>query len=374
MNETELAQCYAVLGLAPGCSVEELERAFMKKNFALIKGNTGDEPKRDVEAERQQLRAAHEALAAHLKAEPEKTKAAKPRIAPRLTPTGSPPPPPKGLITPPKLVARRHEPQELAIFRFDSWPVNLLVPPLLLGGMWVATKTFFAPLMQGAFICAHEVGHAVPAWFAGWRATPLPWGWTPVEQERSNFVYFGLLFLLALFFAAGVKERKVWPVILAPLLAALQFYMTWRMPEHRKEFWMVAGGVGGEFVLGTLLMMAFWMHLPDKFRWGIYRHLFFLIGAAAFLGIWLRWQDIYVGKEEIPFGSMINGEDDANGDMNRLMADYGWKKFDIRRRYHLLGRWCWVALGAIWAFHALRLNEALGWIMRKVRRGEEPAE
>ncbi len=373
MNETELARCYAVLGLQPGCSIEELERAFMKRNFSLIKGNTGDEPGRNVEAERLQLRAAHDALAAHLKAEQDKLKAAKPRIAPKLPPAHLPPPA-KGLIAPPKLEPRRHEPSELGIFRFDSWPVNLLVPPLLLGGMWVATKTFFAPLMQGAFICVHEVGHAVPAWFAGWRATPLPFGWTPVEQEHSNFVYFGLLCLIVLFFAAGVRERQAWPIILAPLLAALQFYMTWKMPEHRKEFWMVAGGVGGEFVLGTLLMLAFWVRLPDKFRWGIYRYLFFLIGAASFLSIWLRWQDIHVGKEEIPFGSMINGEDDQGGDMNRLMADYGWKKFDIRRRYFLLGQWCWVALGAMWALHALRLNELPGRIAGKFRREEPAAE
>src|SRR3954462_2189428 len=69
MNGVELDQCRVLLGVTPTTTVEELERAFMKKNFALIKGNTGDEPKRNVEAEREQLRSAHERLAEHVKAQ-----------------------------------------------------------------------------------------------------------------------------------------------------------------------------------------------------------------------------------------------------------------------------------------------------------------
>ncbi len=41
MDETELEQCRALLGVAPTVTVEELERVFMKKNFALIKGKSG---------------------------------------------------------------------------------------------------------------------------------------------------------------------------------------------------------------------------------------------------------------------------------------------------------------------------------------------
>lgn len=251
-------------------------------------------------------------------------------------------------VPPPPPIPVRRELPEFAPLTFDNWKVNAFVPPLLLAFVWLVGKTFLAPALQGAHVCVHEFGHATAAWLVGWRATPLPFGWTPVEQEHSNFVYFGLLFLFVLLFAAGVKERKVWPMVAALGLAGLQFYMTWRMPEYRKEFWMVAGGVGGEFVLGALLMMAFWVRLPDYFKWGAVRYLFFLIGAAAFLGIWLRWQDVYRGLEEIPFGSMINGEDDQGGDMNRLMSDYGWRKFDIRRNYYVLGKWCWVALAATW--------------------------
>ena len=41
MNEAELADCHTALGVNPGVSLEELERAFMKKNFALLQGKSG---------------------------------------------------------------------------------------------------------------------------------------------------------------------------------------------------------------------------------------------------------------------------------------------------------------------------------------------
>jgi len=126
----------------------------------------------------------------------------------------------------------------------------------------------------------------------------------------------------------------------------------------RQEFWWSAfGGVGGEFYLSTLFMMFFYVQLPDKFRWGGCRYVFFMLGATAFLNIYLRWRDIYHGLEEIPFGSMINGEDDQGGDMNKLMDGFGWTKFMIRRNYLLLGNGCLIALGVTWAVFALRLNK-----------------
>lgn len=388
MNESELEQCRVLLGVTPTATAEELERAFMKKNFALIKGNTGDEAKRDVGAEREQLRAAHEKLAEYLKIQA----AAAPKAAPRLAtdpgadraaadaawssrpasrsgltaPTGPGP----VAITPPKVTPRDPADDEFALLRFDHWGVNVFVPPLLLGIAWLANASPAKFLLTGFHVWMHEFGHATAAWLCGFRATPLPFGWTPVEPVHSHFVYGGLLVLFGVFFVAGWKERKVWPMIFAVLLVGLQFWTTWVWSDYRQEFWWGAfGGVGGEFYLSTLFMIAFWVQLPDKFRWGACRYVFFLIGASAFLNIYLRWRDVYHGLEEIPFGSMINGEDDPGGDMNRLMNGYGWSKFQIRRNYLLLGYGCWAALGVAWAVFALRLNKAADWIAGKLARG-----
>lgn len=384
MDAEEIAHLHAVLGVAPGVTATELERAFMRKSFALIRGRTGaaDEPNADLDAEKARLRAAYEKLAAHLQARPSPgggtpssrhdrgEGAADPASLEGL---GSRPPaarpasceaPPAAPAAVADFVIPDDEPPWL---RFDDWRVNTFVPPLLLALTWAVTVSPLGFFLRGFHVWMHEFGHAVPSWLAGWRATPLPFGWTPVEQEHSNFVYFGLLLLLALLFVAGLKERKVWPMIAAVALAGLQAFMTWRLPEHRKEFWMVFGGVGGEFVLSTLLMLAFWVQLPEKFKWGACRYVCFILGATALVAIWTRWSDVYRGLEEIPFGSMINGEEDAAGDMNRLMDDYGWRKADIRRNYYRLGLGCWLALGVMWLAFTLRLNRLADWLVAALR-------
>jgi hypothetical protein len=403
MSPEELAQCHDALGVPPTVTLVELERAFMKRNFALIKGRSGaaDEVNPELAAERAALKAAYDKLSAHLRAQeqsaakalklvrgasrpPAASDSVSPRPAagpggdaaerkrPQLSPAHPPPPPPaRTLLTPPVVAARDPADDEFILLRFDDWRVNTFVPPLLLVLTWVITISPLGFLLKGFHVWMHEFGHAVPSWLSGWRATPLPFGWTPVEQEHSNFVYYGLLLLFGILFVAGLKERKVWPMLAAVALAGLQFFMTWRLPEARKEFWMVWGGVGGEFALSTLFMLAFWVQLPEKFKWGACRYVFFLIGASAFLNIWIFWGDVYRGIQEIPFGSMINGEEDGGGDMNRLMDDYGWKKFDIRRNYLLLGRWCWVALAVMWLLFALRLNRVADWVAGKFAR---PAE
>ena len=255
---------------------------------------------------------------------------------------------------------------------FGDWRVNTGVPPLLLGLAWLIKQSPLDFLMQGFHIWMHEFGHATAAWMTGRRATPLPFGWTPVEPDYSPFVYFGLLLLFAILFAAGWKERKPWPMVAAVALAGLQYYMTWRMPEHRQEFWFSAfGGVGGEFYLSALLMASFYVQLPEKFQWGLCRYVFFIIAASAFLHIVIYWNQVYHGQEDIPMGSMINGEDDANGDMNKLMDDFGWTGMDIRRNYQYLGYACWGGLAFVYAIFVLRLNRVADWVSAKFSRGEE---
>jgi hypothetical protein len=290
---------------------------------------------------------------------------------PPMTPLTAPPMPPPGktLITPPVVTPRDPADDEFILFRFDNWKVNVFAPLLLLAFVLLVNLSPLGFFLKGFHVWMHEFGHATAAWLCGFRATPLPLGWTPVEPVYSPFVYWGLLLMFVILFVAGWKERKVWAMVAAVALAGLQYYMTWRMPALTQEFWWSAfGGVGGEFYLSTLFMMFFWVQLPEKFKWGACRYVFFFIGATAFLNIWLRWRDIYHGLEEIPFGSMINGEDDQGGDMNKLMDGFGWKKFAIRRNYLLLGYGCWAALGLMWLMFVLGLNKMADRVAGKFMR------
>lgn len=377
MNEAELAECHAALGVAAGVTLEELEKAFMKQNFALLKGKAGpaDEANPELDEKRRQLRAHYEKLAEHLRQKQAEAASfrRRPTLAPMnlpVKPTATRPPmtpltappmaAPVAQVTPPKLKSRAEREaaeKHFALFAHDNWLVNVLVPPLLLALVWAVTISPFGFFLKGFHVWMHEFGHATAAWLCGFRATPLPLGWTPVEAVYSPFVYYGLLLMFGLLLAAGIKERKVWPMLAALMLALLQYYMTWKMPPDRQEFWWSAfGGVGGEFYLSTLFMLSFFVQLPEKFKWGACRYVFFFIGATAFINIWLFWDKVYHGLEEIPWGSMINGEGDEGGDMNKLKDGFGWTKFMIRQNYHLLGNGCLIALGATWAAFALRLN------------------
>lgn len=352
MDESEFNGCCAALGVEPGVTLEGLERAYLKKNFALIRTGTPQE--------REQLRAAYEQLAAHLKPPPPGAEAVVRPVAPdnlgsasRPVPVYVPPPPdPKQELLNPA--------------SFDSWLVNLVALPLVTGIAFLVSLTPFGFLLKGFHVWMHEFGHATVAWLTGKRALPLPIGWTNVEPEKSNFVYFGILGLLGVLLVAGWKERKIWPILIALAVAPLQFYMTWRLPEYRADLWLAFGGVGGEFYLSAALMGLFYVDFPEKFKWGWCRYVFLFIGASSFLNIWLFWRQVKRGTEGIPWGSMVQGEEDGGGDMNILRDDYRWSNHDIFGTYNHLGTACLTALAVVYVIFALRLDRVAGRLVNSL--------
>ena len=252
---------------------------------------------------------------------------------------------------------------------FDSSAVNLSALPLVALLAWQVNLSPLGFFLLGFHIWVHEFGHATVAWLVGKRALPLPIGWTNVEGEKSTFVYFGVLFLLGVLFVAGWKERKIWPMLIALAIAPFQFYMTWRMPEYRADMWLSFGGVGGEFYLSTLLMILFYFQFPEKFKWGFCRYFFLFLGASSFLNIYLFWRQVKRGTESIPWGSMIQGEEDGGGDMNVLRDSYHWSNHDIVGTYTHLGNICLVALLSVYLIFALRLDRLANRLLGAVWSG-----
>lgn len=242
---------------------------------------------------------------------------------------------------------------------FDSRAVNLVALPAIVGLAWLLQVTPLVGFLRGFHIWIHEFGHATVAWMSGYRALPLPIGWTNVAPEKANFVYFGVLFLLGVLAWAGWRERKVWPILLAAGLAPLQAWMTWRLPEHRYEAWMAWAGIGGEFYLSAAMLALFFVHLPDKFRWGACRYVCAFLGASTFLNVWLFWRKVAAFEELIPYGSMIHGEEDGGGDMNILRL-HGWKETEITASYVTLGWACIAVVVGVWLVFVLRLDRPIG--------------
>jgi hypothetical protein len=258
---------------------------------------------------------------------------------------------------------RPHDPTS-----FDSTLVNALAPPLVAGLAILVRVSPLGFLLEGFHVWVHELGHASVAWMTGRKALPLPIGWTNVEQDRSVFVYAGVLALLATLAVTGWRERRAAPIFLGAALACLQAYMTWILPEDRGHMWMIFAGVGGEFYVAAAMMGAFYFQFPDGFRWGGCRYLFLFIGAASFSETWSFWRDVKRGIEGIPYGSMIGGEDDGGGDMNILRDDYSWTQHRIFQTYGRLGDWCLWTLLLIYLFFNLRLDRYTDHLLALVWR------
>jgi hypothetical protein len=128
---------------------------------------------------------------------------------------------------------------------------------------------------------------------------------------------------------------------------------------------MIFGGVGGEFYLPAAMACLFFFELPEWFRWESCRYLVLFVGASSFFESYSLWHKIRIGAEGIPFGSMINGEDDGGGDMNILMDDYGWTQHRIIYAYGHLGDACLVAAFAVYLFFNLRLNRIFNPVLAR---------
>jgi hypothetical protein len=213
-------------------------------------------------------------------------------------------------------------------------------------------------LLEGFHVWIHELGHASVAWLSGRPALPLPIGWTNVEPSRSLILYLAMLAALVALAAFGWRERKAWPIILAAALAPAQAYMTWRLPESRAHLWMIFGGVGGEFYLSAALICLFYFEFPERLRWGSCRYVVLFIAAASFAESYSFWKGVKRGVEAIPYGSMINGEDDGGGDMNILADDYHWTQHRIVFTYNHLADVCLAAIIAVYLVFNLRLDRA----------------
>ena len=258
-------------------------------------------------------------------------------------------------------------------FSQDSRLINLAAPPVVVGLALAVNLSPLSFLMQGFHVWMHEFGHATVAWLTGRRALPLPIGWTSIDDERSSFVYFGVLFLLIVLFVVGWRERKVWPMIIAVILAVLQFDLTWHMAEYTQRRWQIFGGVGGQFYLSALLMACFFIQLPDKFRWGACRYIVLFIASSCFIDAYTFWVQVHRGLEDIPWGSMINGEGDGGGDMNILRDEYHWSNHQIIGAYYHIGQGCLLALLLVYVAFALQLNRLPDLVLRSIRRGSADA-
>jgi hypothetical protein len=226
-----------------------------------------------------------------------------------------------------------------AAFLFAPLAKLLILPGLLFGGVqiWI-----------------HEFGHALISWLGGHAATPIGLGWTNMEPNRSMFVFACFLFLLGITTYRSIEHKLYFPAAIAGALIPLQVYFTFVASVSKWDFAVGYGGIGGEFYLSTLLIVAFYYEFPAKIRWDFFRWFFLLAGAYAFFHTYRTWIQISHREASIPWGTLWGGESDSGGDMNRLYDEHGWTKQEIIRLYLKTGMVCTVAIVAHYVTFAAR--------------------
>jgi hypothetical protein len=246
---------------------------------------------------------------------------------------------------------------------FDHWKIHVFaLPAVVLFTLviklvpaldFIPTYFFTIPL--------HEFGHAITAWISGRFAFPIgaliPMAaFTQISSEKNFLVT--LLWLSGLGYLAflSLKAKKPYLFLVSACFILASLKMTWFSGIETSSMLITYFGCGGEFVLATLLMIAFYYRLPDSWRWDFFRYPFLLVGGYGFASAYLQWHQISRGTRPLPIGSFLDGVGGPGGDMGALMSQYHWSQAEIIASYTKIGNLCaWIIAAHYFYFLARSL-------------------
>jgi hypothetical protein len=223
-------------------------------------------------------------------------------------------------------------------------PIALAVAGLL---ALTGPGAFLLRVLFGMWL--HEFGHAIASWFVGVVAVPLPWI-TLGGQERS------FLFPVLLLGALGALGWRAWKgerqLLAVPAVLAVLLLIGLLVPFRHATTFIVFSGDGGALVLGTLLMLGA-MLLPDESRLsrGALRWGYLVIGAGAFMDVFVTWVKAWRDFAELPFG---RSESSGLSDASRLVDISGWSEQGLVRSYLGLGSFCLLVLAVVVTWRLLK--------------------
>ncbi len=191
----------------------------------------------------------------------------------------------------------------------------------------------------------HELGHATTAWWCGFSAIPTLWK-TLIPETR------GMVWLVVAAFEVGLvaygwKTQRLAIAIAGIALAIVQL-AGMNASVDDAHAWITFGGDGGAMILGTLLMMSFFVPklAEHGLRWGL-----LAIGAAAFIDTFATWWSARSDPDVIPFGEI---EGVGLSDPSKLSDVYLWSTNQLVHRYVTLGVTCLVVLAGVYAWQVQR--------------------
>ena len=257
--------------------------------------------------------------------------------------------------------------------RFDVGLENLIGVPLVLLLSYLFSATLLGRMLASLVgMPFHELGHAAASWLSSRIAIPLPF-FTVWYDDQS--ILMGLVVASALTWLGyhAHQERNRFGLATAVLLLTIQAVFTLALPARLTLMWQILSGALGELLFGAFLLVAFHFPLPDRLRWDFWRWVAIIPGALCFTHAMRLWRTVVSDVSQMPWGSAIGS--DSDGDMNRLVQQFGWGANELAEFYLRNGYLCMAAIAGAYAYAIWRHYEKRTVPFSKgLRRGEvQPA-
>ncbi len=195
----------------------------------------------------------------------------------------------------------------------------------------------------------HELGHAITAWWCGFAAIPTLWK-TLIPESRSLFISVLILALNGFVLWRAWVSQRMTLFALGLVLAVLQFVGTVASAQDTTMMAFTFGGDAGAMILGSALMLAFFVGPSSRLRAGGLRYGLLAIGAAALVDTFATWWRARSNPDVIPFGEI---EGVGQSDASKLVDVHGWSVAQLVDRYVVVGVTCLVVVLAGWAWATL---------------------
>ncbi len=236
--------------------------------------------------------------------------------------------------------------------QFDQGLENLIGMPLVLTLSFLFCATTFGRMLASLVgMPFHEVGHAAASWLSSRIALPLPFFtfWFDDQSWLMGGVVAASLLWLGYH---SYQEGQRFGLITAAVLLTTQAVLTLVVPARLTLMGQILSGALGELLFGAFLLIAFHFPLPDRTRWDFWRWIAIVPGALCFAHAILLWRTASSDLAKMPWGAAIGNESD--GDMNRLVREFGWTARELTDFYVTVGYLCCGALALTYLYAVYR--------------------
>ena len=218
----------------------------------------------------------------------------------------------------------------------DQAPKNDLIyyPILLVSGAVFALLLPYLNILDYLFsillvIAFHELGHAVMYWLFGIPAVPTYFFSVAFLTKFSPLFFFCFLSFWAWVVWASRKANYLFLYYGGIIVIGLLFFFSFIVPFFiEKEILTIYGGLGGELILSTVVLCAFFAKLPKYFNWKVSRYVVGFITATVFWHSSFLWIKAIKDHAVLPMGAMIDfglmSGGPSSGDLDKLIRDYHW--------------------------------------------------